>query len=165
MRAAISWLQARADNVAVGLLTAMFASFILQIVSRYVLNTPMAWTLELCLTTWLWVVFWEAAFLMRDGDHIRFDLIYIASRARTRRVLAFLAALAIIVAFVAALYPTLDYIWFERIKRSATLRIPMIYVFSIYGLFMVAIIVRYLIRLWQVIRGAEVDQPETPVTP
>ena len=103
MRPLLDWLRARADNVAVALLAAMFISFMVQIASRYVFNTPVAWTLELCLTTWLWVVFWEAAFLMRDGDHIRFDLLYLAARGRTRRTLALLAGIAIIVAFIAAL--------------------------------------------------------------
>jgi len=35
MKAALGWLQRRANNVAVGLLTAMFISFVLQIFSRY----------------------------------------------------------------------------------------------------------------------------------
>lgn len=44
------WLQRRADDVAVGLLTAMFLAFVLQITARYVFNYPLTWTLELCLT-------------------------------------------------------------------------------------------------------------------
>jgi len=45
-----NWWQARADDVAVGLLTAMFLVFVLQITSRYVFNAPLEWTLEACLT-------------------------------------------------------------------------------------------------------------------
>ena len=41
MSASKHWLQARADDVAVGLLTAMFLAFILQITSRYVFNAPL----------------------------------------------------------------------------------------------------------------------------
>jgi len=159
MRSLLDWLRARADNVAVALLAAMFVSFMVQIASRYVFNAPVAWTLELCLTMWLWVVFWEAAFLMRDGDHIRFDLLYLAARGRTRRALALFAGIAIIIAFVAAWPATLGYISFERIKKSATLHIPLNVVFSIYGVFMLAIIVRYLVRLWRVVRGIDDDQP------
>ena len=40
MRAALAWLQARADNVAAALLAAMFVAFILQIVTRYVVQQP-----------------------------------------------------------------------------------------------------------------------------
>jgi TRAP-type C4-dicarboxylate transport system permease small subunit len=151
------WLRARADNVAVGLLTVMFLSFILQIVSRYVLNAPVAWTLELCLTTWLWVVFWEAAFLLRDRDHIRFDLFYLMAGNRLRRVLAMLAALAILIAFIGSFPATLDYIEFEKIRKSATLHIRLDIVFGIYGVFMIAIIIRYALRLLSLVRGQDPD--------
>lgn len=164
MRAAFLWLQARADNVAVGLLTVMFLAFVLQIVTRYVFNYPIAWTLELCLTTWLWVVFWEAAFLLRDGDHIRFDLFYLMGGARLRRTLAIVAALAIVVAFAVSLPATYGYITYEQIKKSATMHIRLDYVFSIYGIFMVAIIIRYGIRLWRLIRGDDPDALDRNLT-
>ncbi|TPL82638.1 TRAP transporter small permease, partial [Mesorhizobium sp. B2-3-13] len=66
MSATIRWLQARADNVAVALLAAMFIAFILQIFTRYVINDPLGWTLEVCLTTWLWLVFWSSAFVLTE---------------------------------------------------------------------------------------------------
>jgi TRAP-type C4-dicarboxylate transport system permease small subunit len=160
MRVALDWLRARADNVAVALLAAMFVSFMVQIASRYIFNAPVAWTLEVCLTTWLWVVFWEAAFLMRDADHIRFDLFYVAVQGRGRRLLVLLAGVAIIVAFVAALPATFGYISFEQIKKSPTLRIPLNYVFGIYGIFMLAVIVRYLLRVWRTLRGIDDDRPD-----
>ena len=45
-----------AEGVAVGLLTALFVFFIVQIVSRYVFNRPLGWTTEACLLSWLWLV-------------------------------------------------------------------------------------------------------------
>lgn len=159
MRQVLAWLRARADNVAVGLLTVMFVSFVIQIVSRYVLNAPIDWTLELCLTTWVWVIFWESAFLLNDRDHIRFDLFYVMAGRRVRRLLAFLAALAIIVGFVAALPATWGYIGFEKIRHSDTLHIRLDYVFSIYGVFMLATVVRYGWRLWRLVRGEDIDAP------
>jgi TRAP-type C4-dicarboxylate transport system permease small subunit len=74
MHTTLAWLRVRADNVAVALLTVMFLSFILQIVSRYILRDPLGWTLELCLTMWLWVVFWGSAFCLRDREHVKFDI-------------------------------------------------------------------------------------------
>ena len=165
MHKAVVWLRARADNVAVGLLTVMFVSFIIQIVSRYVLNAPVDWTLELCLTTWLWVVFWEAAFLLNDRDHIRFDLVYLMAGDRLRRLLALSAALAIIVAFVAALPATWGYIGFEKIRHSDVLHIRLDYVFSIYGIFMLVTVVRYAIRLWHLVRGKDIDPPTMDSSP
>ncbi len=163
MRAAIDWLRARADNVAVGLLTVMFFSFVLQIASRYVFDLPLGWTLELCLTTWLWLVFWEGAFILDDRDHIRFDLAYHAVGEKARRVLAIIAALGLIVGFVAALPATFGYLTFYKIKHSSTLHIRLDFVFSIYGAFAVAIVIRYAWRLWRLIRGADSQELDRPL--
>ena len=59
---------------------------------------------------------------------------------------------------VAALPATVDYITFYKIKKSSTLRIRLDYVFSIYGVFAVAIIVRYLVRAVAIVRGRSPDR-------
>ncbi len=151
------WLRARADNVAVGLLTAMFISFIIQIVARYVVNHPLGWTLEACLTTWLWLVFWGSAFVLDDRDHVKFDMFYLAASARIRRRFALLSALAIVIGFVAALPATFDYITFYKIKSSATLGIRLDIVFSVYGVFAIAVVARYGWRAWRLARGKSMD--------
>ncbi len=40
------WLRRRAENVMVALLSVMFATFIIQIFARYVLNNPVGWSEE-----------------------------------------------------------------------------------------------------------------------
>lgn len=157
MRATLRWLRARAENVAAGLLALMFLSFVLQIVSRYVINAPLGWTLEACLTLWLWLVFWTAAFVLDDRDHVRFDLLQAAGSLRLRRILALVSAVAIVAGLAAALPATIDYITFYKIKRSATLRIRLDVVFSIYGIFAVAVIVAYALRAWRIVRGRDID--------
>jgi C4-dicarboxylate transporter DctQ subunit len=159
VRPVTAWLRARADNVAAGLLAAMFVTFIVQIFSRYVLDAPMGWTVEGCTTLWLWVVLWGAAFCLEDRDHVKFDLLYHTTGPRLRRVLAVSAALVIAAALLAALPATFDYITFYKIKKSAILKIRLDYVFSIYGVFAVAVIARYLWRAWSIIRGAPPDEP------
>ncbi len=136
MRQRQHWWRARADDVAVLLLAAMFVAFIVQIASRYVFNHPLGWTLELCLTTWLWAVMWGGAFCLRNDEHVRFDMLYHAVGRKLRLVFAALAALVIVVAFASALPATWDFVSFLTIKKSATLRIPLAYVFGIYLVFM-----------------------------
>lgn len=164
MGAAFAWLRRRADNVAVGLLTAMFVSFLVQIISRYVFNSPLGWTLEACLTCWLWVVFWSSAFTLDDREHVKFDLFYLAASQRVRRAFALVSATAICAGLLAALPATLDYITFYQIKKSAVLRIRLDIVFSVYGAFAVAIIARYGWRAFRLARGADPD-PDLAVPP
>jgi TRAP-type C4-dicarboxylate transport system permease small subunit len=159
MTAAANWLRSRAENVAVGLLTAMFVSFILQIFYRYVVNEPLTWTLEACLLTWLWLVFWGAAFLLRDGDHVRFDILYASVGSPMRRLFALISALAIIAGFVSAFPATYDFISFMSIESSSSLGIRLDHVFAAYLLFAVAVIVRYALRTIRLVRGMPVDPP------
>jgi C4-dicarboxylate transporter, DctQ subunit len=162
MRRLLAFLRARADNVAAALLAAMFVTFIIQIVARYALlrlfpSIDIGWTLELCLTLWLWVVLWGSAFCLEDHDHVRFDILYQSASLPVRRVLAVAAAIIIVIALAKALPATIDYITFYKIKKSAVLKIRLDYVFSIYGVFAVAIIIRYSWRALSVLMGRSPD--------
>lgn len=165
MNAFVAFLRARAENVAAGLLAAMFATFIIQIVARYVVlrffpSVNIGWTVEMCLTLWLWTVFWTGAFCLNDSDHVKFDMLYQAVTMRTRRIFALVSALAILVGIGGALPATLDYITFYKIKRSATMGIRLDYVFSIYGVFAAALLARYAWRFWHILRGGAPDNDD-----
>ncbi len=164
MRTRSDWWQARADDVAVGLLTAMFLAFVVQITARYVVNYPLPWTLELSLTTWLWTVFWGSAFCLRHRDHIAFDMLYNIVSPGLRKVFGIVSALAIILAMLVSLPATWDWVSFLTIKKSATLRIPLAYVFSFFLLFMVGTIVIYALRLRQILRN-ELAEPQFDAAP
>ena len=162
-RRLLGWLRERADDVAASLLAAMFATFVVQIVARYFLlplypGINIGWTVELCLTLWLWSVFWGAAFCLREGDHVRFDMLYLAVGRRTRRGMAIAAALLIAAGLLMALPATWDYITFYKIKKSAVLRWRLDYVFSIYGVFAAVVIGRYLWRAVALMRGRPLDE-------
>jgi TRAP-type C4-dicarboxylate transport system permease small subunit len=154
MHTRLNWWQARADDVAVGLLTALFFTFVLQITARYVFEHPLEWTLELCLTLWLWTVFWGSSFCLKDSDHVRFDMLHQAVGPKTRQVFDVVASVVLVVVMLIALLPTYDFISFVTIKKSASLRIPLGWVFSIYLVFMLAIIVGYAIRLRNLLRAS-----------
>jgi TRAP-type C4-dicarboxylate transport system permease small subunit len=149
------YLQHVADGVAAAILAAMFLTFVIQVFSRYVMSNPMGWTLELCLTLWLWLVFWGNAFVVRDRDHVTFDIVYLMSPRKLRQVLATVSALAIATGLAVSILPTWDYIDFMKIKKSATLHIPMRTVFSIYALFLGAIVLRNLWRVVQIWRDGK----------
>lgn len=157
----ISWWQKRGNDVAVILMTALFLSFVLQVSSRYVFNSPIEWTLEACLTTWLWTVFWGCAFCLRDQDHVRFDILYNHVKPQTRRIFAALSALFMVLGMLAAWPGTWDFVSFLVIKKSPSLRIPLAYVFSIYLIFMIGVIVMYGARLWSIVRNPQFGQNES----
>lgn len=154
-RRAGAWLRRRAEDVAAALLAVMFAAFLLQIVFRYLLNFPVGWTSELTVVTWLWLVLWGAAFVTPERDEIRFDLLTGALGRRARTGTALCATLALLVLYAAALPATYEYVAFMKVERSSYLRIRMDWLFSIYLVFVVAILARYLWILGRLLRGRD----------
>src|SRR5262245_61851976 len=101
--AAGRWLRRRAENVSALLLLAMFLCFILQIVARYVFNKPLGWTDEVSVLCWIWCTLWGAAFVLREKDEVRFDIIYSGASAQTRRVFTIITGVAAVALFGIAL--------------------------------------------------------------
>jgi TRAP-type C4-dicarboxylate transport system permease small subunit len=151
--AAGGWLRRRAENVAVVLIATMFASFLVQIVARYVFNRPVAWTEELSVLCWLWVVLWGAAFVLSDSEEVRFDIIYGAVSNKARRAFTLITGLALIVLYAISLPASWKYVAFMHREHSAYLRIPFNILYSIFIIFAVATIVRHAWLMRDAIRG------------
>lgn len=156
-------LRGAADALAGALLAALFAIFVLQIAFRYLLNWPVGWTVELCLTLWLWLVLLGAAFCVPDREQVRFDLLEQRLAPRARRIAALVVAVAVLAGFLAVLGPSFDYVSFYRIKRSATLRIPLSWVFSVFLVFAVALVLRQASTVVRLLRNPDpLDAPAVP---
>ncbi|HXE47028.1 MAG TPA: TRAP transporter small permease [Ramlibacter sp.] len=147
------WLRKRAENVAVILIATMFASFIIQIVARYVFNRPFAWTEELSVLCWLWVVLWGAAFVLTDSEEVRFDIIYGIVPNNVRRAFTLITGVALIVLYAISLPASWKYVAFMHREHSAYLRIPFNILYSIFIIFAVASIVRHAWLMRDAIRG------------
>jgi len=153
------WLRRRAENIAVALLSIMFATFIIQIFSRYVLNYPIGWSEEVVITTWLWTVLWGAAFVLSEKEEIRFDIIYSNLSERMRRAFTVITGVALVALYGISLPAAYSYVSFMKVERSAYLHVPINYMYSVYLIFAVACIVRYCWLIWQALRGEK--SPET----
>jgi TRAP-type C4-dicarboxylate transport system permease small subunit len=157
LRRAAGWLRRRAENVAAAMLGVMFVAFIIQIVFRYFFNFPVGWTSELTLILWLWLVLWGAAFVVRESEEIRFDLISASVGRRARIAIGIVAAVALVILYAASLPATWSYVTFMKVEKTSYLKIRFDWLFSIYLAFALAVIVRYLCILWHLLRGREVE--------
>jgi TRAP-type C4-dicarboxylate transport system permease small subunit len=147
------WLARRAENILAAMLAAMFGVFILQIVFRYVANLPIGWTHEISVALWLWLVLFGAAFVVSEREEIRFDIVYGAVGPGARRVMCVITAVALVVLYTVSLPAVVSYVSFMKVERTAYLKIPFDLLFSIYVVFAVAAIVRYLWLGWRALRS------------
>ena len=161
MRALGAWLRRRAENVAAAMLAVMFAAFVIQIVFRYFFNFPIGWTSELTVIMWLWLVLWGAAFVVKESEEIRFDLIHGVAGRRARVAMGIVISVAVVVLYGMSLPATFSYVSFMKVESSSYLKIRMDWLFSIYLIFAVAVIVRYLWLLALLLRGKDPLAPDS----
>ncbi|WP_170417161.1 TRAP transporter small permease [Ruegeria atlantica] len=159
MKAFMKGFSRLTEAIAGGMLAAIFLIFLLQILLRYFF-TPAGWTLELIGILWVWVIFFSCAFIVRERDHVKFDIIYLSVPMRVRQVFAMLAAAAIVVGMLYSFLPTWDYIDWMKIRKTATVRnpfsgekIPLRTVFSIYAVFMLVVAARYAWLFFDIMRN------------
>ena len=163
----------RGAELFVGTLMAlMFLTFVLQITIRYTARlgwiaeavpfldpTRYGWTLEFCLLLWVWIIFAGCAFVVRDEDHVTFDVLYNHVRPGIRRWFVIVGGLIIGGALAASILPTWDKFYILRLKQTATLKqlvgdwVRMRDVYSVYMLFLIAVSLRYAWIVWRAIRG------------
>ena len=140
-----------AELVTAIMFVAMFVAFLLQVFTRYILNDPVAWTQEFVLIAYIWIVFWCAAFLLREREHITFDMFYLALPLAARRVLAIVLTALTGIAFIAAIPATFDYVTFMKIEKSPVMGIRFDFLYSIFIAFVIAVVVGALWRVWRLV--------------
>jgi len=155
-----AWLRRRAENVAAGLLAVMFVAFIVQIVFRYFFNFPIGWTSELSVVTWLYMVLIGSAFWLKESEEVRFDLISGRLGPRGRRAIGLIVAVVAVILFGMAMPATVSYVAFMKVESSSYLKVRLDILYSVYVVFAVAIIVRYLWAIVSLLRGEAPEEAD-----
>jgi C4-dicarboxylate transporter DctQ subunit len=177
MHVVLKWITRGAEFAAAMMMAAMFATFVLQILIRYTARlewlaeaipildpSRYGWTLELNLALWVWIIFLGSALIVRERDHLTFDILYTNVSPVVRKWFAVITGVTICVVFLSSLEPTWDKFYILRLKKTATLSaifgdgIRMRDIYSIYLAFLLIVGLRYGWRAWVSFRhGAESD--------
>ena len=179
----LSYLRGAAEAVAATLMAVMFLTFILQIGIRYSARlewvaelflflepTFYGWTLELCLVLWVWLVFWGNAFVVRERDHVAFDILYERAGSGARKWFVVVFGLAIATGLILSIELTWAKLHILRLKRTATLSglvgdwIRMRHIYAIYFVFLAAVSLRYLWVVYRALRFGAPDRGEHEAT-
>ena len=126
---------------------AMFALFLAGIFARYVLGKPLAWSDELIMVIFLWVVFLTEAFVITEREQVTFDGIYDLAGERMRRFILAAGSLAIGVMFLIALPTVFDFVTFLWRERTNALQWRLDIVYFCFVIYWAAVIVRAAFKL------------------
>ena len=168
-----------AEAIAATALAAIFIVFLLQIFTRYsgklsqwmpVENLslwmseiePLRWTVYLISLLWVWLIFLGCSFVVRERDHVAFDILYQAAPPRLRKTMTILGAIILIAVMLISLPATWDAIMANRLmelKKLQTLRLPITgdkiaikWLFFPYLVLMAVLIIRSISRIFVELR-------------
>jgi TRAP-type C4-dicarboxylate transport system permease small subunit len=168
-----------AEAIAAIALAAIFIVFLLQIFTRYsgklsqwmpVENIslwmseiePLRWTVYLISLLWVWLIFLGCSFVVRERDHVAFDILYQAAPPRLRKIMTILGAIILIAVMLISLPATWDAIMANRLmelKKLQTLRLPITgdkiaikWLFFPYLVLMAVLIIRSISRIFVELR-------------
>jgi TRAP-type C4-dicarboxylate transport system permease small subunit len=164
IKSAVDWMRHRAENIIAGMLGIMFVAFLVQIVFRYFFNFPIGWTSELSVIAWLYMTLLGSAFWLKESDEIRFDLISGRLGPRGRRVVTLVVAIATVILFGMALPATIKYVAFMKVESTSYLKIRLDLLYSVYVVFAVAVIVRYVWAIGSALRGEAMEEVDITKT-
>ncbi len=156
------WLKRIADALGGLLFLTLFITFLFQITARFFFNKPLAWTDELAVILYIWVILWASAFIVSEREHVMFDLIWNWGSLGLRRVMRIAGNLLLGGLALAAIPGCWDYVHFMAREGTPVLGISFQWVFMPFVLLLVAIVVRSAINIWDSIQGRGLEEQGLP---
>ncbi len=155
-------LQRGANAVGVALFAALFCVFMVQIVARFVFNRPLPWTDELAVMLYVWVILWATAFIVREREHVMFDLVWNAAGRRARLCMRVFGHAMIGGLAAWALPACWDYVHFMRREGTPVLGVPFMWVYLPFVLLLAALVVRSVAGIWRALHGHDLEDAGLP---
>jgi TRAP-type C4-dicarboxylate transport system permease small subunit len=154
----VARLAQAADRLAAAMFAAVFLIFNYKIFTRYFEHNEAVWADEVLVILFIWIIFWAQSFIVRDKDQITFDLVYRLLPPRGRRNAALVRFVLIGGIFLWSLPGSLGYIQFLWREHTPVLNLPLDWVYSCFGLFMIAVIVRCAFSVWKLLGSHWADE-------
>ncbi len=151
------WFKKTANAIGGSLFLALFIVFLIQVLARFGLNKPLAWTDELAVILYVWIILWAAAFVVPEREHVAFDLLWNSAGPRTRRAMQIVGHTLIGGLALCAVPATWDYVYFMKREGTPVLGLPFMAVFLPFVFLLVALVVRSVWAIWRAIKGEGLD--------
>jgi TRAP-type C4-dicarboxylate transport system permease small subunit len=107
----------------------IFITFMLTIISRYVLKAPIAWSYEISILGYMWTMFFGVGKAMEADEHVVFGLVYDNLGKKGQVVCKVIYNLALILLLGAAFYPCIQSLLSKKMV-TGVLKLPYTIVFA-----------------------------------
>ena len=129
----------------------------LQVISRYIFNSPFSWTMELNVLFFEFLIFIGAAIVLRDDDHVKMDFLVLKFSERVQRIIKVFITVLIIGFLVISIRNNINLLPMHSQYRTPVVRIPTSVFnisFTIGCVFMIAHSLLNLVSTLKSIKGA-----------
>lgn len=117
------------------------AAIVIQVFYRYALNISLDWPFELSIHAYIWTLYLGAAWGVREGYHVRFNIIYDKLSYKVQKIVNIIFNTTTTVVFILIFWPNWDYLLFNYRIKSVALKIPWTYVFMVFPIFLILTII------------------------
>ena len=146
-------MKSLAKAIGGGLFLTLFVVFVIQITARFGLNKPLAWTDELAVILYVWIILWAAAFVVPEREHVVFDLLWNSASHRMRQAMQIMGNLLIGGLALCAIPACWDYVYFMKREGTPVLGLPFMWVFLPFVFLLVALVCRSALAIWRASKG------------
>ena len=140
------------DVVSGALFVLMFLIFLVEVFFRYVLDSPISWSMELILVSFLVMLFWTLTFSLPLDRHVAFTVVRDLVPPVVRRIFAIVTQVACAVVLAAAFPGVLSMAIYEQREGTAILRIPLSVNYGMFALFVASYVCRIVLSTIQLLR-------------
>lgn len=137
---------------------------VMQVVLRYVFNTGFPWTEAVFVTLTIWAMFFGGSRAVRDGVHVRVDVLAVVLPRAVGRFLDLLGMLASLALTTFFFYCGLQYTQFVHQMgiRDIQTNVPDAVTYAIVPIAMGAFALRYAILIVEWVRNPDAGTPHDP---
>ena len=146
-------MKSLAKAIGGGLFLTLFVVFVIQITARFGFNKPLAWTDELAVILYVWIILWAAAFVVPEREHVVFDLLWNSASHRMRQAMQIMGNLLIGGLALCAIPACWDYVYFMKREGTPVLGLPFMWVFLPFVFLLVALVCRSALAIWRASKG------------
>ncbi len=140
----MKWEPIRAvlDTVAGALFLFLFLVFLVEVFFRYVLDSPISWSMEIIMVSFLLMMFWTLTFSVPLKRHVAFTVVRDLLPPAGKRVFALVSHAACVAVLAISLPGIVSLALYEQRESTPILRIPLIVTYGAFTLFVAAYVIR-----------------------
>ena len=103
----------------------VFVITFLQVICRFVLKSPLPWSTDILRLAFTYLVFWGAAWCVKEKEHLNVDVVLTAMPVKMRRIVELLINIVLCCFFVFLIYFGIQFCIFGWTQTTSYLPLPM----------------------------------------